>query len=131
MKERLNCVIRHRYSKFATGGIIVFFFEWLLTIMLTEIFYFDHNLSYIFSLLLGILLLFGFHEKITFQTNIVHRQFVLKKFFWLYSLVYVINWVLVFYISNYLSYVIAIPLVTISLSFILYPLTKRWIFRCD
>ena len=131
MKERIRCAINHRYSKFLMGGIIVFIFEWILTVLLTEIFYFGHNLSYVFSLLLGLILLFSFHEKITFRANIVNRKLVLKKFFWIYSIAFLINWILVFYFSRHIHYAIAIPVVTAFLSFVLYPINKRWIFGCS
>jgi putative flippase GtrA len=130
MKKKVKCFIQHRYTKFILGGNIVFLFEWLLTIMLTELFYFHHNLSYIFSLLLGLLLLFSFHEKITFRADTTHRYYVLKKFVWLYSMFAVINWFLVYLISPWINYIILIPIVTAILSAVIYPLNKNWIFRC-
>ena len=130
MRRRLHCAINHNYTKFLLGGVIVFLFEWLLTILLTEIFYFNHNLSYTISLMFGIILLFGFHEKVTFKANLICRSVVLKKFFWLYSTAFVFNWLLVFYFSKHISYIITIPIITAFMSFVLYPINKKWIFGC-
>jgi len=130
MKKRVKFFLEHRYTKFAIGGTIVFLFEWLLTILLAELFYFDPNIAYIFSLMLGMILLFSFHERITFRVNYIQRSIMLKKFVWLYTLFYLINWFLVYSFSTIIHYIILIPLVTILLSAILYPINKHWIFQC-
>jgi putative flippase GtrA len=128
MNEKKSFLFSSKYIKFTIGGIIVFLFQWVLTILLTELFYFENNISYTLALGLGLLLLFSFHEKITFKINTPHRIKILQRFFLMYIFVFILNWSLVYFLSKEITYVLAIPLVNMCLSIFLYPLNKRWIF---
>ena len=129
MKKRVKKALKHSYTRFATISLIVFLLVWAATILLTERYGWDHNLAYICSLFVGSIILFVLHEKITFKVTYSPRKTMFKKFIKLYTLAYILNWVLVYFTSIRINYILAIPLVTFTLSLLLYKINKRWIFQ--
>jgi putative flippase GtrA len=129
MKKKVKKALKHSYTRFATISLIVFLLVWATTIFLTERYEWNHNLAYVCSLFVGSIILFVLHEKITFKVTYSPRKVMFKKFIKLYTIAYILNWILVYFASSEISYILAIPLVTFILSLLLYKINKRWIFQ--
>jgi putative flippase GtrA len=123
-------ILKHRrYILFCVGGILVFLFDVLATIVLTEFFNIWHMYSYAFALVLGTLILFIYHLIVTFndRNNLLNKFF---RFVILYIVSYVIAWLFVFIATHIgVHYVISIIIISLFLSFINYKLNKNWVFR--
>ena len=115
------------YLLFALGGLLVFLYEILITIILTEFFKMWVMYSYALALLSGLVLLYFYHSYITF--SISHSSDNLLRFFLLYLCTYIIAWIIVLSATNFgLHYVSSIFIVSILLSVINYHANKKWVF---
>ena len=112
----------------ATGGIITFFLETLMTIILTEIARLHSTISYAISLILGLLVLFHFHRYLTFKVK-KNKTKQLVRFFTLYGTTYFTNWLLVATITIFINYIYAIIIVNMILWPMSYLLNDKWVFR--
>ena len=121
---------RSRYPVFAIGGMCCFFYEIMVTLLLTEIMGFWYFGSYAFSLVTGVIFLFIYHRKITFKKHDrAHRRFV--KFMAVLVIYLYLNLQMVYLLTEYLrfNYVISILMVTPVLSVLNYFVNKYWVFR--
>jgi putative flippase GtrA len=126
----INYVHNHPFTWFAIGGTIGFVSEILLTIFLTEVFGVWHMVSYGISLLLGLVFLYFFYAHYTFgRFDKMHRR--MFKFFSLMCGSYIINWWIVFLLSDrfLLHYGAAIVLAVLVMSLLNYYLNMYWVFR--
>ncbi len=127
--KTVKIIKKSRIIYFFIGGFLIFFFEWLLAIFLTEFFLIPVRLSYFLALALGLSLLYFFHKKITFR---IKKKFNLKryqKFILTYTLSYFFNWFFVSILIIKINYIIAIPLVAFCLGIINYLVNRYWVFK--
>lgn len=118
-----------RYLIFSIGGIIIFLFEILSTILFTELFNIHYMYSYGASLFIGMVFLFFYHMFITF--NIPNDHF--KRFFrfMIINSIYFIAALFFVYILTEigLHYIMSITISSIILSIINYCVNKNWVFK--
>ncbi len=127
-QKDLALLIRSRIWFFALGGFLVFLYEWLFTVLLNETFYIHYHVSYIIALFTGLIFLFLFHKKITFKSNEKIRFSICERFLFIYLTYYLFNWIFVYFLSQKINYIFAIPLVSFFLGFFSYFLNKRLVF---
>lgn len=130
MKAIWKKIFANSYLRFVLGSIIIFFFEYFVTILLAEILVINEYLSFAISLLLGLYLLFYYHKKISFKLC-SHNYLMIIKFLVLYGGIYALNWVIVYLLQVLVSYKFSIPIVAIILSILSYVINKNWVFVPD
>lgn len=118
---------RVRLALAIVGSAFIGLAELLLTIFLTEIFGWHHELSYGVSLTVGLLILYEYHRIVTFGVaRRTPKQFF--GFFGNYGLSYAANWFLTSALSRLLPYWLAIIVVNAALFFVNYWINKKWVF---
>ena len=109
------------------GGFLVFLYEILLTIFLVEVFDWWYVYAYLVALLSGMVFLFLYHSRITFQKGL--RLLYWAKFFLLYSFIYLIALMIVVIAALLrIHYIFSILLSSISLSLLSYHANRKWVF---
>jgi len=98
---------RNQFTVFLIGGIAVFLYELLLTIILTEFFGVWFIYSYIISLFTGLVFLFIYHCYITFDQKKIDL-IQMEKFLINYIIMYFFSFFLVLIVTSngihYLDY---------------------------
>ena len=128
IRENFSRIICSRIWHFAFGGILIFLIEWILSILLTELLFIPVKISYSISLFLGLSFLYLFHKRITFQIKSPFSLGVYEKFMFVYLISYIANWILVSILISRISYILAIPLISIPLGVLNYLINRHWIF---
>lgn len=130
MKREKFFLFTKQYLLFSAGGIGVFGYEILVTVLLTELFHLWHMYSYAISLITGITLLFFYHSYITFKKT-KHLPTKIFRYIITYSLTYLLSWILVLFTTQKIKihYLLSIGMIAILLSFITYHINKKWTFR--
>lgn len=117
------------FITFSLGGLVIFLYELLLTVVLTELFGIWFMYSYFFALLTGLGFLFLFHFYITFNMKKV-RFFHIEKFLVNYLIMYFFSFFLVLVVtSKGIHYLISIILISIIVSILNYFINKTWVFQ--
>ena len=129
MKHSNNSEKQSKFLLFAVGGIAVFIYEILVTILLFELFHIRIIYSYGFALLSGLGILFLYHSKVTFKLK-EHPWQNLGKFVSLYVAVYIVAWAAVL-ISIHFGhhYLPSIVLVSLVCSLLNYKVNQKFIFN--
>jgi putative flippase GtrA len=128
-KDHVKNLKKSRIIYFFIGGVLIFLLEWLLTIILTEIFQINYRISYFISLSLGLIVLYKFHKNITFNIRVPSTIKNYEKFTTLYVVSYILNWIIVSIVSIKINYKITIPLVMLTLGIINFFMNKYWVFK--
>ena len=117
------------FVKFALGGISIFIYEIIVTVLLTELLAIHFLFSYALSLISGLGLLFLYHTYYTFDLN-QHSLRSLGRFLSVYFGMYLIAWVGVYIFTLFeYHYLWAIVVMSIACSFLNYEINKRWVFN--
>ncbi len=135
LKGRYSYLLKSRYSYFTIGNWTAYLLQLLITFILTYFFDWWYMLSYATALLLGTLILFFYHENVTFKTK--HPVFkenstkMLLKFLIWAGLLILISWLIVFILAYILGmhYLLAIILTGPILSLFNYYVNKKWVFQ--
>ena len=128
INKEVKNIVNSRIWFFFIGGLLVFFFEWFLTIILTEKTEISPNFAYFIALIFGGLLLFAFHKKITFGFKERVSFHTYKRFIIAYILTYALIWILVFLLTYKINYIYAIPFSNLVIGSLSYFLNKYWVF---
>ena len=123
-----SLIKKSTFAKFCTGGIVVFSFEYILTLFLVEILGFSVRPSYALSLLIGIVVLYYYQKKITFDLH--HECYkMFSKFVFTMGLIYIVNFLITSYLINWIVYYLAIPIVASIMSLFGYLVNKNVVFK--
>lgn len=139
MKKAIKNILKSRYPQFVIGSLSVFLFEYLLTIFLTEVMMIREHVSYLIAIVLGVILIFIYHHKVTFTTKTKDYSKSGIRFAGLNIIYYSLNWYLVYSLTKHIqysflwdrhfNYLIIIPVVSITLSLFSYLISDQWVFR--
>jgi putative flippase GtrA len=118
-----------RYSIFWLGGVSVFLFELLLTVMLAEAFSLAFPIAFAVSLGVGMFFLYLYHSRITFSGSRRKNRHVLFFLSCIFS--NVVFWFLSQMIHLFVSiyYPFAIGVAAIPISLINFNVSRHLIFR--
>jgi len=110
------------------GGAISFYTELAITILLTEIFGFGPEISYFIAIVIGLVMLFYIYRNKAFKvkTNPGKQLF---RFFILYVIYYIVNWLAVVFLINFMKYFLAIVIVNIITWPWTFLINNYWVFR--
>ncbi|PIN87576.1 hypothetical protein COV12_03070 [Candidatus Woesearchaeota archaeon CG10_big_fil_rev_8_21_14_0_10_32_24] len=128
-KEIKKSWISPRFLIFSFGGTIVFLYEILATILLTEFLGVWHMYSYAFALISGLILLLLFHTYVTFGHNCLKLKCI-RRFLITYGFAYLISWPLVLSLTQMgLHYLVSIIVISAMISLASYYFNKNWVFK--
>lgn len=135
IKTPTKLLLKSRYSYFTLGNWTAYLLQLLMTFLLTQFLGWWYMTSYATALFSGTIVLFFYHESVTFKVK--HPIFkerltkLLSKFLVWAGLLIVVSWVLVFILAQILGlyYLLAIILTGPVLSLFNYYVNKRWVFQ--
>ncbi len=110
------------------GGAISFYTELGLTILFTEFLGWNPELSYFVAIIFGLIILFLIFRYKTFKVKTAaHKQII--RFFIVYVVYYIINWLLVVLLLQIMPYYLAIIIVNIITWPPTFILNNYWVFN--
>ena len=119
-----------QYAKYVSGSWLIGILEILLTVILTEVFKFWFFYSYFFSLLMGALLLFFYHNHVTFDIKSYNlRRIMYFMLFMLIMTMINLGGVYLLVVTFSLNYVVAILVIGIFTSISGFVINKNLLFK--
>lgn len=117
------------YFTFAIGGILVFLYEIIVTILITEIWDVWYMFSYALALCSGLFISFYYHSRVTF-CHCLDAKTKIMGFGINYIFVFLIAWITVLLATKLgLHYIISIVLISLLCSLLNYYFNKKLVFE--